>query len=87
MTTIHRKFSGAGRVTESDEPGCLHFNVLQDQQDANVYYFFVSIATRPRWRHIAPRRIMPFGARLQTLPTDPSRRRQIVFPSASKYWD
>ena len=26
--------------SERDEPGCLRFNVLQDGQDENVYYFF-----------------------------------------------
>ena len=26
--------------SERDEPGCLRFNVLRDQQDQNVYYFF-----------------------------------------------
>src|SRR6185436_20823241 len=26
--------------SERDEPGCLRFNVLQDQQDQNIYYFF-----------------------------------------------
>ena len=26
--------------SERDEPGCLRFNVLQDEQDANLYYFY-----------------------------------------------
>ena len=26
--------------SERDEPGCMRFNVLHDQQDPNVYYFF-----------------------------------------------
>ena len=26
--------------SERDEPDCLRFNVLRDQQDQNVYYFF-----------------------------------------------
>ena len=26
--------------SERDEPGCLRFNVLQDERDENVYYFF-----------------------------------------------
>ena len=25
--------------SERDEPGCLRFNVLQDEKDPNVYYF------------------------------------------------
>src|SRR3979409_1054836 len=25
---------------EKDEPGCARFNVLQDEKDENVYYFF-----------------------------------------------
>ena len=26
--------------SERDEPGCLRFNVLQDEKDENVYYFY-----------------------------------------------
>ena len=26
--------------SERDEPGCLRFNVLQDEQDENTYYFY-----------------------------------------------
>jgi autoinducer 2-degrading protein len=26
--------------SERDEPGCLRFNVLQDEHDEDVYYFF-----------------------------------------------
>ena len=26
--------------SERDEPGCMRFNVLQDQADQNVYYFY-----------------------------------------------
>src|ERR1700744_2838569 len=26
--------------SENDEPGCMRFNVLQDQQDPNTYYFY-----------------------------------------------
>ena len=26
--------------SERNEPGCLRFNVLQDEQDENVYYFY-----------------------------------------------
>ena len=26
--------------SEGDEPGCMRFNVLQDEQDQNVYYFY-----------------------------------------------
>jgi autoinducer 2-degrading protein len=28
------------RGSERDEPGCLRFNVLQDAEDENVYYFY-----------------------------------------------
>ncbi len=31
---------GDARGSERDEPGCLRFNVLQDAQDENVYYFY-----------------------------------------------
>src|SRR6202158_2244244 len=26
--------------SERDEPGCLRINVLQDEQDENIYYFY-----------------------------------------------
>jgi hypothetical protein len=48
--------------SERDEPGCLRFNVLQDEKDPNVYYFFELYKDQPRWRRIGPCRTTPRGA-------------------------
>src|SRR5579859_6489531 len=41
---LRRRFLQAIEVdalgSEHDEPGCLRFNVLQDAQDENIYYFY-----------------------------------------------
>ena len=52
--------------SERDEPGCHRFNVLQDQQDQHVYYFFEVIVTRLRWRHTELRHTMLSGERRRT---------------------
>jgi autoinducer 2-degrading protein len=40
--------------SERDEPGCLRFNVLQDEQEHNVYYFYAPEARRCRTVFPAP---------------------------------
>ena len=41
---MRQKFLDAIEVdalgSEQDEPGCVRFNVLQDDGDENVYYFY-----------------------------------------------
>ena len=74
--------------SERDEPGCLRFNVLQDELDENVYYFY-EVYTGPAaleahrgtphyavWRSVA-----------DTLdgPTE-ARRCRPVFPASPAYW-
>jgi len=75
--------------SENDEPGCLRFNVLQDQQDPNSYYFFEvyrdeaaleahrSAPHYAVWRNAADTLDGPVEA----------TRCQTVFPSASRYWE
>ena len=60
--------------SERDEPGCLRFNVLQDEQDENVYYFYEVYTGRRRWRPTAPRPTTPSGARRPTRSTGRPRR-------------
>ncbi len=46
-------------ASERDEPGCLRFNVFQDEKDENVYYFFevyrdqAALEAHRRTRHYA----------------------------------
>jgi len=74
--------------SERDEPGCLRFNVLQDEKDPNVYYFFEVYRDQAA---LEAHRTMPhyatWRAAADTLdgPTEP-RRLTPVFPSAREYW-
>ena len=75
-------------ASERDEPGCLRFNVLQDEQDANIYYFFEIYTNQAA---LEAHRTMPhyavWRAAADTLsgPAEPTRC-QSVFPSAPAYW-
>ena len=74
--------------SERDEPGCLRFNVLQDQKDANVYYFYEVYKDEAA---LEAHRAMPhyavWKAVADTLdgPTEATRCRT-VFPAARAYW-
>ena len=74
--------------SERDEPGCLRFNVLQDEKDPNVYYFFEVYKDQAA---LEAHRTMPhyatWRAAADTLdgPTEPTRC-ATVFPSARPYW-
>ena len=74
--------------SERDEPGCLRFNVLQDEKDPNVYYFFELYKDQAA---LEAHRTMPhyatWRAAADTLegPTEPTRC-QTVVPSARAYW-
>ena len=75
--------------SERDEPGCLRFNVLQDQGDENVYYFFEVYRDEAA---LEAHRAMPhyaiWRAAADTLegPAELTRCRTI-FPAAGAYWD
>ncbi|MGH2365481.1 MAG: antibiotic biosynthesis monooxygenase [Chloroflexota bacterium] len=70
------------------EPGCLRFNVLQDTQDANVYYFYelykddAALAA-----HRAASHYQVWRAAADTLdgPTEATRC-ETVFPAERAYW-
>ena len=74
--------------SERDEPGCLRFNVLQDEKDPNVYYLFEVYKDQAA---LEAHRTMPhyatWRAAADTLdgPTEPTRC-AAVFPSARAYW-
>jgi (4S)-4-hydroxy-5-phosphonooxypentane-2,3-dione isomerase len=74
--------------SERDEPGCLRFNVLQDQQDPNVYYFFeVYRDQRALEAHRAAPHYAVWQAAADTLDGPPQATRcEPVFPSAAGYW-
>ncbi len=75
--------------SERDEPGCLRFNVLQDEKDENVYYFYevykdqAALEAHRGMPHYAVWR----AAAGDTLdgPSEPIRCKP-VFPSARAYW-
>ncbi len=74
--------------SERDEPGCLRFNVLQDEQDENVYYFYEVYTDRAELEaHRATPHYAVWRAATDTLdgPTDVIRCRP-VFPAAPTYW-
>jgi autoinducer 2-degrading protein len=75
--------------SERDEPGCFRFNVLQDQQDANVYYFFeVYRDAAALEAHRAAPHYAVWSAAADTLDGRPEAVRcNTVFPSAEGYWE
>ena len=75
--------------SERDEPGCLRFNVLQDQRDENVYYFFEVYRDEAALEaHRAAPHYAVWRAAADTLdgPTEAIRCRT-MFPSALPYWE
>jgi autoinducer 2-degrading protein len=74
--------------SESDEPGCLRFNVLQDMQDENVYYFWeVYQDEDAAAAHRASPHYQEWAAAAWTLdgPLE-VHRCTTVFPSDPAYW-
>jgi (4S)-4-hydroxy-5-phosphonooxypentane-2,3-dione isomerase len=74
--------------SERDEPGCLRFNVFQDERDENVYYFFEVYKDQAA---LEAHRAMPHYAVWRAAadaldgPTEATRC-QPVFPAARAYW-
>ena len=74
--------------SERDEPGCLRFNVLQDAQDENVYYFYEVYKDQAALEaHRAMAHYAVWRAAADTLdgPTEATRS-QTVFPADRAYW-
>ena len=74
--------------SERDEPGCLRFNVLQDAQDQNVYYFYEVYKDQAA---LEAHRAMPHYAVWRAAadavdgPAEPTRC-NTVFPAERAYW-
>jgi autoinducer 2-degrading protein len=75
--------------SERDEPGCLRFNVLQDGEDQNVYYFFEAYRDEAALEaHRAAPHCAAWRAAADTLDGAPQATRcQPVFPAAVGYWE
>jgi quinol monooxygenase YgiN len=74
--------------SEGDEPGCMRFNVLHDQQDANVYYFYEVYRDEAAIEaHRAAPHYAVWRAAADTLDGPPQVTRcDTVFPAAAEYW-
>jgi autoinducer 2-degrading protein len=74
--------------SERDEPGCVRFNVLQDDADENVYYFYeVYLDEASVTAHRAAPHYAVWKSAADTL-DGPVERIDCtsVFPSDPKYW-
>ena len=74
--------------SEGDEPGCYRFNVLQDQKDENVYYFYEVYEDEAALeKHRAAPHYAVWRAAADALdgPTEPIRCKT-VFPGQKAYW-
>jgi len=74
--------------SERDEPGCARFNVMQDEKDPNVYYFFEVYRDEAALEaHRAAPHYAVWRAAADTLdgPAEAVRTRT-VFPAAPEYW-
>jgi (4S)-4-hydroxy-5-phosphonooxypentane-2,3-dione isomerase len=74
--------------SEKDEPGCLRFNVLQDEKDQNVYYFYEVYKDQAALEaHRAAPHYAVWRAAADSLdgPTEPVRCTP-VFPKERPYW-
>ncbi|MBI2468815.1 MAG: antibiotic biosynthesis monooxygenase [Candidatus Rokubacteria bacterium] len=74
--------------SERDEPGCLRFNVLQDEHDENVYYFFEVYKDQVALEaHRAAPHYAVWRAAADTLDGSiEATRCGTVFPAAPAYW-
>jgi quinol monooxygenase YgiN len=75
--------------SERDEPGCLCFNVMQDREDANVYYFCEVYRDEAALEaHRAAPHYAVWRAAADTLDGPAQATRcTTVFPAAPDYWE
>jgi len=75
--------------SERDEPGCVRFNVLRDQQDPNVYYFFEVYRDEAALEahRAAPHYAVWRGAADTLDGPAQATRCEPVFPAAAGYWE
>ena len=74
--------------SERDEPGCVRFTVLQDEQEENVHYFFEVYRDQAALEaHRAAPHYAVWRAAADTLDRPPEVTRcKTVFPTAPAYW-
>jgi autoinducer 2-degrading protein len=75
--------------SERDEANCMRFNVLQDAEDQNVYYFYEVYRDEAALEaHRAALHYAVWRAAADTLDGAPHATRcQTVFPAAAGYWE
>jgi len=75
--------------SERDEPGCMRFNVLQDIQDQDIYYFYEVYRDEAALEaHRAAPHYAVWRAAADTLDGPPQATRcQTIFPAATGYWE
>ena len=75
--------------SERDERDCFRFNVLQDQQDRNVYYFYEVYRDEAALEaHRAAPHYAVWRAAADTLDGAPQATPcETVFPAATDYWE
>jgi (4S)-4-hydroxy-5-phosphonooxypentane-2,3-dione isomerase len=75
--------------SERDEPGCVRFNVLEDAEDQNVYYFYEVYRDEAALEaHRAAPHYAVWRAAADTLDGPPHATRcHPVFPAAAGYWE
>jgi len=74
--------------SEKDEPGCVRFNVLQDDSDKNIYYFYEVYRDQAAVEeHRAAPHYAVWKAAADTL-DGPTERIECtsVFPADEAYW-
>ena len=74
--------------SEKDEPGCVRFNVLQDDSDKNIYYFYEVYRDQAAVvEHRAAPHYVGWKAAADTL-DGPTERIECtsVFPADEAYW-
>ncbi len=74
--------------SEKDEPGCVRFNVLQDDSDKNIYYFYEVYRDQAAVEeHRAAPHYVVWKAAADTL-DGPTERIECtsVFPADEAYW-
>lgn len=74
--------------SERDEPGCLRFNVLRDEKDENVYYFYEVYKDQAALEaHRAAPHYAVWRAAADTLDgSTEATRCTTVFPADRAYW-
>jgi quinol monooxygenase YgiN len=74
--------------SERDEPDCLRFNVLRDQQDQNVYYFYEVYRNEAALQaHRSAPHYAIWQAAADTLDGPVQAIRcDTVIPAAAEYW-